>query len=323
MQLGNLSLKESVNNLNNDLPNFQREKRKMKKTAKKINIDNLKSRRIKDSVYKSLVIFFSILTISPIVLIIYKLIVKGINQISFDFLIKIPPNSYEAMVALNAGEIIPGGIANGITGTLIMVIMASVIAIPVGVVTGIFLYENPGKFLANLTRNVSDILQGVPSIVLGLISYIWVVKNITNGYSALAGSVSLAIMMLPMIIRSTEETLKMIPVSIKEAALALGVPYYKVIIKVLIPTGFSGLLTGILLGISRVLGETAPLMLTALGSTMINFDIAKPTSAIPLLIWEFYNDPNMVGLIWSSSLLLMIMVLSLNIVSKQIAARTK
>jgi phosphate transport system permease protein len=177
--------------------------------------------------------------------------------------------------------------------------------------------------LANFTRNVSDILQGVPSIVLGLIAYIWVVKHITNGYSALAGSVSLSIMMLPMIVRSTEETLKMIPQTIKEAALALGVPYYKVLIKVLIPTGFSGLLTGILLGISRVLGETAPLMLTALGSTMINLDITKPTSAIPLLIWEFYNDPNMVDLIWSSSLLLMIMVLTLNIVSKQIAARHK
>jgi phosphate transport system permease protein len=290
--------------------------------AKK-EIDNLKARTFKDNFVKSLVIAFSVVTISPIVLIIYKLIVKGIKQISFDFILKNPPNSFEAMTALNNGEIIPGGIANGITGTLLMVIMASVLAIPVGVITGIYLYENQGKFLANFTRNISDILQGVPSIVLGLIAYIWVVKSITNGFSALAGSVALAIMMLPMIIRSTEETLKMIPQTIKEAALALGVPYYKVIFKVLIPTGFSGLLTGILLGISRVLGETAPLLLTALGSGIINLNIAKPTSAIPLLIWEFYNDPNMVDLIWSSSLLLMIMVLALNIVSKQIAARTK
>ncbi|MDX1284662.1 MAG: phosphate ABC transporter permease PstA, partial [Draconibacterium sp.] len=195
--------------------------------------------------------------------------------------------------------------------------------IPVGVITGIYLYENPEKPLANLTRNVSDILQGIPSIVLGLIAYLWVVKNVTNGFSALAGSVSLSIMMLPMIVRSTEETLKMIPQTIKEAALALGVPYYKVILKVLIPTGFSGLLTGILLGISRILGETAPLMLTALGSTIINLDISKPTSAVPLLIWEFYNDPNMVDLIWSSSLFLMALVLTLNIISKRIAARTK
>jgi phosphate transport system permease protein len=96
-----------------------------------------------------------------------------------------------------------------------------------------------------------------------------------------------------------------------------------VILRVLIPTGFSGLLTGILLGISRILGETAPLMLTALGSNVISLDVSEPTSAIPLLIWEFYNDPNMIGLIWSSSLLLMIMILLLNIISRQIAAKRK
>ena len=291
--------------------------------AAQIKNINLRKRSLKDKSFKILVVVLSLVTISPIILIIYELIAKGYRQLSLDFIIKTPPDTFEAMTALSNGEIIPGGIANGITGTIIMVIMASAIAIPVGVVTGIYLYENPGKTLANITRNISDILQGIPSIVLGLIAYIWIVKPITNGYSALAGSVSLAIMMLPMIIRSTEETLKMIPQSIKEAALALGVPYYKVILRVLIPTGFSGLLTGILLGISRILGETAPLMLTALGSSVINLDITKPTSAVPLMIWEFYNDPNMVDLIWSSSLLLMIMVLGLNLVSKRIAARTK
>ncbi len=283
----------------------------------------LKKRTLKNNFFKSTVIVFSVVTILPILLIIYELISKGIKQISFDFILKTPPDTFEAMTALSNGELIPGGIANGIAGTLFMVIMASVIAIPVGVITGIFLYENQGKPLANLTRNVSDILQGVPSIVLGLIAYIWIVKPVTHGFSALAGSVSLSIMMLPMIVRSTEETLKMIPQTIKEAALALGVPYYKVILRILVPTGFSGLLTGILLSISRILGETAPLMLTALGSSAINFNIAKPTSAVPLLIWEFYNDPNMVDLIWSSSLLLMAMVLSLNIISKRIVVRTK
>ncbi|WP_340111511.1 phosphate ABC transporter permease PstA [Maribellus mangrovi] len=292
-------------------------------TLGKLSTKNLERRNLKDRLFKILVIVLSVVTISPIVLIIYKLIEKGIRQISLDFIIKTPPDTFQAMTAVSNGELIPGGIANGITGTLLMVGLASAIAIPVGVITGIYLYENPDKFMASLTRNISDILQGVPSIVLGLIAYIWVVKPITSGFSALAGSVSLAIMMLPMIVRSTEETLKMIPQSIKEAALALGVPYYKVLLRVLIPTGFSGLLTGILLGISRILGETAPLMLTALGSSVINFDITKPTSAVPLLIWEFYNDPNMVDLIWSSSLLLMAMVLGLNLLSKRIAARTK
>ncbi len=115
----------------------------------------------------------------------------------------------------------------------------------------------------------------------------------------------------------------MIPGTLKEAALALGVPYYKVILKILIPTGFSGLSTGILLSISRILGETAPLMLTTLGSPAINWDVARPTSAVPLLIWEFYNDPNMINLIWSSSLFLMGFVLTLNIIAKRIAAKSK
>lgn len=278
-------------------------------------------RKLKDRIFQGTIICLTLVTILPVILIILKLLIEGVGQLSLDFLVLTPPDSFEAMTSVANGERIPGGIANGITGTLLMVIVASVMAIPVGMITGIYLYENQEKFLAGVTRNVSDILQGVPSIVLGLISYLWVVRHVTQGFSALAGSVALAIMMLPMIVRSTEETLKMIPVTLKEAALALGVPYYKVILRVLIPTGLNGLMTGILLGISRILGETAPLLLTALGSSQINLDITEPVSAIPLLIWEFYNDPNMVSLIWSSSLLLMVMVLLLNFVSRQLARR--
>jgi phosphate transport system permease protein len=295
----------------------------MDTTGKTEYQDRSAFRMLKDKFAMIMIVILSLLTASPIILIIYKLVIEGYRQISLRFITENTPDTFAAMTAVASGEKIPGGIANGITGTLIMIVMAAVIAIPVGVMTGIYLYENQGKFLANLTRNISDILQGVPSIVLGLISYLWVVKHVTMGFSALAGSVSLSIMMLPMIVRSTEETLKMIPLTLKEAALALGTPYHKVILRVLIPTGFSGLLTGILLGISRILGETAPLMLTALGSNVINLDVSEPTSAIPLLIWEFYNDPNMIGLIWSSSLLLMIMILLLNIISRQIAANRK
>ena len=285
--------------------------------------DRSSFRLFKNRLAKGIIIILSLLTISPIILIIGKLVIKGYRQLSLNFLIDNTPDTFSAMTAVASGDSIPGGIANGITGTLLMVTLAAVLAIPIGVISGIYLYENQEKRMANLTRNVSDILQGVPSIVLGLISYLWIVKHVTMGFSALAGSISLSIMMLPMIVRSTEETLKMIPVELKEAALALGTPYYKVILRVLIPTGFSGLLTGILLGLSRILGETAPLMLTALGNNSINLDITQPTSAIPLLIWEFYNDPNMINLIWSSSLLLMIIILILNIVSKHIAAKRK
>lgn len=278
-------------------------------------------RKLKNRLFKWGVIAFSALTVMPIILIIGKLIIEGYKQINFDFFFKVAPNTLEAMTAVANNEVIPGGISNGITGTLLIVLMASLMAIPVGILIGLFLYENQKNIYANLIRNLSDIIQGVPSIVLGLISYLWIVQNVTNRYSALAGSVALMIMMLPLIIRSTEETMKMIPGTLKEAGLALGVPYYKVILRILIPTGFSGLSTGILLSVSRILGETAPLMLTTLGSPIINWDVTRPTSAVPLLIWEFYNDPNMLDLIWSSSLFLMGFVLTLNIISKRISAK--
>ncbi len=283
--------------------------------------DNSNWRELKNKLFFGTVVVLATLTISPILLIVYELLVKGLKQINFDFFLKVAPDTFQAMTAVRNGEIIPGGIANGITGTLLMVVVASLIAIPISLLIGIFLYENQGKKYANLIRSLTDILQGVPSVVLGLIAYIWIVQGVTKGFSALAGSVALAIMMLPLIIRSTEETMKMIPISIKEAGAALGVPYHKIILKVMIPSGFSGLMTGILLSISRVLGETAPLMLTTLGSTTVNFNITKPTSAVPLQIWEFYNNPNMIDLVWSSSLFLMAFVLTLNIIAKRISMR--
>jgi phosphate transport system permease protein len=228
----------------------------------------------------------------------------------------------EAMLARKSGSPIPGGILNGITGTLLILSLAIAIAIPVGIMTGIYLAENPKKMLANLVRSLSDLLQGIPSIVIGVVVYIWIVIPM-SGYSALAGSVALAVMMLPMIIRSTEESLKMLPASLKEAGLALGGSYTTVILRVLLPSAFSGLFTGSLLAVSRVMGETAPLLVTALGASAINWDVTDPTGAISLLIWEFYNDPNLADLVWSSSLLLLLFVLGINILAKSIAKKWK
>ena len=142
-----------------------------------------------------------------------------------------------------------------------------------------------------------------------------------KGYSAIAGSVALFIMMLPLIIRSTEETLKILPVSLKEAGLALGGNKVRVMLKVQLPAAFSGIFTGILLAISRVIGETAPLMFTALGCSFIRFAVDKPISAVPLLIWEFFNDPTLQDLIWGASLFLLLFVLILNLSAKYIAKR--
>lgn len=281
------------------------------------------ARERKNKYFRVLIIAFSILTVVPIFFILGKVVVSGISQINFDFFFSESPDSFQAMMALANDERIPGGIANGIAGTFLITVIAAAMAIPAGLMTGIYLYENREGRYSNLIRSIAEILQGVPSIVLGIISYLWIVKNITDGFSAFAGSFALAIMMLPMIVRSTEETMKMIPSEIREAAFALGAPYHQVILKVLIPSGFSGLSTGILLSLSRILGETAPLLMTALGSSFINLDITKPTSAVPLLIWEFYNDPNMVNLVWSSSLFLMLLVLTLNLLSRRVAYKQK
>lgn len=285
--------------------------------------NNIDSRNKKNRLFLGIVIAMAVVTVIPIILIVGNIIANGIGQINFDFFVKSSPDSLQAMTAIANNETIPGGIVNGILGTFLIVIVSSVMAIPIGLMIGIYLYENQGRRYSDILRSTTEILQGVPSIILGIISYLWVVKNITNGFSAFAGSVALAIMMLPMIIRSTEETMKMIPREIREAAFAMGAPYHKVILKVLIPTGMSGLSTGVLLSLSRILGETAPLMMTALGSSVINLNIAKPTSAVPLLIWEFYNDPNMVDLVWSSSLFLMVLVLTLNIISRSMSAKRK
>ena len=283
-------------------------------------MSSLRYRTIKNKVFFYTTCFLASLTVIPLFAIIWELIKKGYKQINWNFFTESAPSTLDAMLARGTGDIIPGGIANGITGTLLMVVLAAIIAIPIGIMVGIHLSEHPKTKFSNITRFLTDLIQGSPSIVIGIIAYAWVVKPL-GSYSALAGSVALSIMMLPVIVRSTEETLKMLPGSLKEAGLALGASYTSVILKVLLPAAFGGLFTGILLAISRVMGETAPLMLTALGSTAINWDVLKPTSAVPLLIWEFYNDPNLIDMIWSSSLFLLMLILTLNIIAKQIAKK--
>ncbi|HAM82748.1 MAG TPA: phosphate ABC transporter permease PtsA [Butyricimonas sp.] len=283
-------------------------------------MSSLRYRTIKNKVFFYTTCFLASLTVIPLFAIIWELIKKGYKQINWNFFTESAPSTLDAMLAKGTGDIIPGGIANGITGTLVMVVLAAIIAIPIGIMVGIHLSEHPKTKFSNITRFLTDLIQGSPSIVIGIIAYAWVVKPL-GSYSALAGSVALSIMMLPLIVRSTEETLKMLPGSLKEAGLALGASYTSVILKVLLPAAFGGLFTGILLAISRVMGETAPLMLTALGSTAINWDVLKPTSAVPLLIWEFYNDPNLIDMIWSSSLFLLMLILTLNIIAKRIAKK--
>ncbi|HHV04452.1 MAG TPA: phosphate ABC transporter permease PstA [Bacteroidales bacterium] len=283
---------------------------------------SIKARKGKDRLVYWFVCLFSFLAMIPLFVILYNVISKGYKNFNLNLFTKGTPSSMDALMAKMNGEPIPGGILNGITGSLLIVGMAILFSVPIGLSVGVYLSENRKHKFARIISFLADLLQGMPSIVIGIIAYAWVVKPL-GGYSALAGSIALTIMMLPMIIRSTEETLKMLPQSYKEAGLALGSSYTNVVFKILIPSGFGGIFTGILLAISRVLGETAPLMLTALGASVVNWNIMEPSSAIPLLIWDFYNDPNLVEMVWSSSLLLLIVIFLLNGIAKIVARKWK
>lgn len=269
-----------------------------------------------------LVCSLSIITSIPLVFIIGKVFFEGIHNLNLQFITKPTPNTFNAMIAINNGENIPGGIANGIVGSFIMLILASIIAIPIGILCGTYLVENRHNKFAKCISYMTDLLQGTPSIIIGIVVYAWVVIP-SHGYSAIAGSIALAVMMLPLIVRSTEEALKMLPDSLKESSLALGGSYGKTILKVLLPSASGSIFTGVLLAVSRVVGETAPITFTALGCSMIHWNIDQPMSSIPLLIWQFYNDPILQPLVWSASLFLLIFVLFINISAKIINNKSK
>lgn len=280
----------------------------------------IKRRLFKDKLTLWTICLFAGLTAVPLFAILGEVFLRGYDQLSWSFFTEPTPTAYRAMKAIEAGLPIPGGIANGIIGTMIMLGMAVVFAVPIGILGGVFLAENSKSRFSQAVSYLTDLLQGTPSIIIGIITYIWVVVPM-KGYSAIAGSVALFIMMLPLIIRSTEETLKILPASLLESGLALGGNRARVMLKVQLPAAFGGIFTGVLLAISRVIGETAPLMFTALGCSFIRWDIDKPISAVPLLIWEFFNDPNLQELIWGASLFLLLFVLMLNLTAKYLAKK--
>ena len=283
---------------------------------------NLQKRIFKNKLLYIVVCVFSGLTAIPLLAILGEVLIKGWKQLNWTFLTEATPNAYSAMLAMANGDPVPGGIANGIVGTFLMLVMAAVVAIPVGIFCGICLSEFRGKWFATVVSYLTDLLQGTPSIIIGIITYIWVVVPM-KGYSAIAGSFALFIMMLPLIIRSTDETMKILHETLKEAGLAIGGSYWRVMLQVMLPSAFGSIFTGILLAISRVVGETAPLMFTALGGAAVSWNISRPMSAVPLMIWEFFNDPNLQSLIWGASLFLLTFVLCLNLLAKRIQKKWK
>jgi len=275
---------------------------------------NIQFRINKSKGLQLLVIVLAFACVIPLLAILAYIIRAGITKINWRFLTNIPKP---------VGEV-GGGIVNALVGSAIIIGVAAIIAIPLGILCGVYLSENKKSRLAYWCRLCVDVLQGVPSIVVGIVAYFWLVKPL-GGFSALSGSAALAIMMLPIVVRSTEETLKLLPDSLKEAAFALGIPFHRVILKVIIPCGFSGILSGVMLSVARIAGETAPLLFTAFGNPYLTTNITKPMHSLPLLIFNYatspYNDWH--DLAWGASVILLVFVLVLNIFTKLITQRWK
>ena len=273
---------------------------------------NIQYRLGKSRFFKGLIIVLSVLCTVPLFIILIYILKEGFSKINWHFLVNMPKPVGET----------GGGIANALVGSLLIVFYASLIAIPLGVMCGIYLSENQNTRLANWTRLSVDVLQGTPSIVMGIVVYFWVVKPL-HTFSALSGSVALAIMMLPIVVRSTEETLKLLPDTLKEAGLALGLPYHKVILRIILPCGISGIMSGVILAVARIAGETAPLLFTAFGNPYFSTNIFKPMQSLPLLIFNYatsaYDDWH--NLAWGAALILLIWVLLLNIITKIITRK--
>jgi phosphate transport system permease protein len=269
----------------------------------------------------------TLLALVPLFWIIGYVVYKGGQYINLDFFTQLP----------RPMGIPGGGVLHAIEGTIVLTLLSSLFAIPPGVLAGIYVAYHPDTRLGVAVRFSTDVLSGVPSIVVGLFGYALIVKPQGN-YSALAGGIALAILMVPIIIRTTEEMVKLVPRALREGSLALGAPEWKTTLSVVLPAAANGIITGILLGVARASGETAPLLFTALGNdnyeigrivrvgisahqsvfAILNNIFEQPVDSLPLTLWKYAQQPypERINQSWAVALVLMIVVLSVNIIAR-------
>jgi phosphate transport system permease protein len=284
-------------------------------------------RRVINRVMLSLAGAMTLLAVIPLVWIIGYVILRGGQSINLSFFTQMPK-------PLGAAG---GGVLPAIEGTLLLVVLAGLFAIPPGVLAAFYVARNPNTPLGIAVRFGTDVLAGVPSIVVGLFCYALIVKP-QGHYSAFAGGISLAMLMLPTIIRTTEEMIKLVPHSLREASLALGAPEWKTSLSVILPAAANGVLTGCLLGLARAVGETAPLLFTALGNerfemgqiitsgvangqdvfSIIGRIFAQPVDSLPLTLWKYAQQPSpeRVEQSWAVAFILMILILGINMIAR-------
>lgn len=271
-------------------------------------------RKIKNSLFTLTLFSCSLLVLTPLILILKFVITEGASSLSLDFFTELPKP---------VGEL-GGGMKHAILGTIYMVILGGIISIPLGIGCGIYLAEFRKSKLSRFLRVCVDLMTGIPSIVIGIFAYLIIVVPLKS-FSALAGGVALALIILPVVIKTSEEIFKLVPNHMREAGLALGLPRWKVIIYIIVNGSFSNLITGIILAISRAAGETAPLLFTAFGSMYVSSAINEPMASLPVQIYTYAISPfkDWHKQAWAGAFVLVVIVLGLNLFARTVVSQLK
>ena len=264
-------------------------------------------RRIVNGVMTGVVGVAAVLTTLPLLFILFHLVREGASAVNADFFTQVPRPPGEP----------GGGMASGIVGTLVLVGIACAIGLPIGIGAGLYLADYRGTRLATTVRFLADVLNGLPSIVVGIFAWQFLVKPF-GGFSALAGGVALAAMIVPMITRTTEEMVRLVPTSLREAALALGYSRARTSLTVVLRTATAGIVTGVLVAIARIAGETAPLLFTAFGNSFWSVRLDQPIAAMSLQIFNFAQSPydDWHRLAWAGSLVLIVLVFIISVAAR-------
>jgi phosphate transport system permease protein len=267
----------------------------------------LSLRKLKNGAMTLLMAGATLAVLIPLLLIFVHIVKMGFSSLNLDFFIEIPKPTGEA----------GGGMANGMFGSGLLIFLASTVGIPVGVFGAIYLSEYGGSKLSSAIRFAADVLSGIPSIITGMIAYTLLVVPF-KGFSALAGAFALSLIMIPIVLRTTEEQLKLVPTTLREASLALGVPLWRTTLKVTLRSALKGVMTGVLLATARIAGETAPLLFTALGNQFWSRKLTEPMAALPLQIFNFaiapYEDWH--RLAWAGALVLVTIMFALSLTAR-------
>lgn len=278
------------------------------------------ARRRKDRIARGAVFAGTVIALIPLVLIVYYLLLKGLGAWSTSFFTTDPTGN-----TFFGGSSI-GGIKSAILGTIEIVSLASVIAVPIGIGVAVWLVEyGKNSWFAQAVRFFVDVLTGVPSIVFGLFVYIVLVVGTGSTYAGYKGSIALSLLMLPVVIRSAEVILLLVPAALRESALALGAPRWRVIFNIVLPTALPGMITGVLLAVARAAGETAPLLFTAAATLKTNFNLGGFMNSLPVQIYKDVTSPTtaVVNRAWGAALTLVVMILLLNLIARLIARRSR